>query len=325
MSCVVAKKAMGCHCYDSIARLLECPFLDAHNNFCPPPLFLIPPNEPATHFPSVHPVSLHGSVQFVRGDMYVRDMSRTSGHTGSPTAVDWNPLERDRVLSSSRDGSARVWNLNGKTQFDKLVCDKVFSAKNSKGQRTNVTAVTYHPGGREFVLGTSCGSLQVWNATKVTVRPERAVFDAHGEGKAIQSLRFNGDGTQLASRADDGGTVQVWGYRKISRSGRPVTSCPGVPNADERPTVSFSPDGKMLVAGSFVVRKAEDGKIKESGKVKIFKLSDAAESKMVAQIKAPVGVFHVVWHPKLNQILAGCSDGRYECLPQPLSCAVFPG
>ena len=82
--------------------------------------------------------------------MYVVDQAKTSGHTAAVTGVAWHPLERDIVLSSSNDGSARLWNLNGKTQFQMLVCEKVFQPKSIKGQRTNVTCIAYHPGGREF-------------------------------------------------------------------------------------------------------------------------------------------------------------------------------
>eukprot|EP00957_Ditylum_brightwellii_P203093 15333189-Ditylum_brightwellii.AAC.1 len=99
--------------------------------------------------------------------MYVTDQSKTTGHTSTTTSVSWHPLERDIVLTSSIDGSARLWNVaKGKTQFQKLCCTSVYRAKDSKGRRTNVTCVTFHPSGRQFALGTSCGSIQIWNATK---------------------------------------------------------------------------------------------------------------------------------------------------------------
>ena len=167
-------------------------------------------------------LTLSHSIQFVRGDMYVTDQARTSGHTAGVTGVDWHPLERDVVLTSSMDGSARIWNLNGKTQFHMLVCDKVYRAKNVKGQRVGVTAVAFHPGGREFVLGTACGSIQIWNATRVGARPERVVYHSHGEGRPVNSLSYNVDGSQIVSRSSQDDKVKVWDARRLSRSCKPV-------------------------------------------------------------------------------------------------------
>ena len=266
---------------------------------------------------------IHDSIQFVRGDMYVTDQARTSGHTAGVTGVDWHPFQRDTVLTGSMDGSARLWNLNGKTQFNMLVCDKVYRAKNSKGQRVGVTAVAFHPGGREFVLGTACGSIQVWNATRVGARPERVVYNAHEQGgstgRAIHSLEYNVDGTQIVSRSSQDDTVKVWDARKLSRSCSPVTTCQGLATVHERSNAVFSPDGSLVCAGVSEYEKGPNGERIESGSLKIFLVKGETLSKktppgsLLLELPAPVGVGVVAvnWHPKLNQILAACSDGRY--------------
>jgi FHA domain/WD domain, G-beta repeat len=73
--------------------------------------------------------------QFVRGDMYVRDPTKTVGHTGTVTSVQCHPLESAIVITSSIDGSIRMWNIRtGKNQFQKfLTCDSIASIKNRKG------------------------------------------------------------------------------------------------------------------------------------------------------------------------------------------------
>lgn len=246
------------------------------------------------------------------------DQARTSGHTAGVTGVDWHPLERDVVLTSSMDGSARLWNLNGKTQFHMLVCDKVYRAKNAKGQRVAVTAVAFHPGGREFVLGTTCGSIQIWNATRVGARPERAVFDSHGVGRPINSLAYNLDGSQIVSRSSDDDAIRVWDARRLSRSCAPVATCSGLPTVHDRSNAVFSPDGRLVCAGTSEYEKGPNGERVESGSVKIFLVVKGGTSSkketgsLLLELPAPngVGVVAVDWHPKLNQIFAGCSDGR---------------
>lgn len=263
-------------------------------------------------------LSLLRRIQFVRGDMYVTDQARTSGHTAGVTGVDWHPLEREIVLTSSMDGSARLWNLNGRTQFHMLVCDKVYRAKNAKGQRVGVTAVAFHPGGREFVLGTACGSIQIWNATRVGARPEKVVFHSHGEGRPVNSLAFNVDGSQIASRSGEDDTVNVWESRRLSRSCVPVVTCQDLPTVHERSNAVFSPDGRLVCAGSSEYRKGPDNKRIESGSIKLFLggISDASRKQkpgaLLLELSAPdgVGVVAVDWHSKLNQIFACCSDGR---------------
>jgi WD repeat-containing protein 70 len=247
-------------------------------------------------------------MEFIRGDMYVTDMARTTGHTASVTGVAWHPLERDVVLTSSTDGSARLWNLNGKTQFHKLVCDKVYRAKNERGQRTGVTSVVFHPGGREFALGTACGSIQIWSTARVGIRPERVVFDK----LPITSLVYNFDGSRLASRSPNSNVVKVWDVKQMSPSCQPMYTLEGLPNEHERANSAFSPDGKYLTAGTSEYTKGQDGRRVEKGLLKVFKLGDQPSIKPVSSIlelDMRIGVVMVQWHAKINQVFVGCSDG----------------
>lgn len=241
------------------------------------------------------------------------DMARTSGHVNEITGVDWHPLERDIVLSASLDGSARIWNLNGKTQFQKLVCDKVYRAKNSRGQRTAVTAVAYHPGGREFALGTACGSLQIWNSTKVGPRPERVVYDCHTIGKPITAMVYNAGGSQIATRSSNDCSVHVWDAPRLCKSSKPVATCANVPTIYERANCDFSPNGKYLVVGCSGFENMDAGKRQEVGTVRIFHIDKGQQGRPLDDVpsKPGVGVVQVNWHPKLNQIFVGCSDARY--------------
>jgi len=248
-------------------------------------------------------------VEFIRGDMYVTDMARTTGHTASVTGVCWNPLERDMVLTCSTDGSARLWNLNGKTQFHKLVCDKVYRAKNERGQRTGVTSAVYHPSGREFALGTACGSIQIWSTARVGGRPERVVYDKMGP---ITSLVYNFDGSILAARSSDSSIVKVWNAKKIKPSSKPICTLEELPNEHERANCDFSPDGNFLIAGTSEYIKDDNGTKREKGSLKVYKLPEAQSNQPVSsfmEFDMSAGVILVQWHPKINQIFLCCSDG----------------
>lgn len=188
-------------------------------------------------------------IQFVRGDMYVTDQAKTSGHTAAVTDVDWHPLKRDVVVTGSTDGSARLWNVvKGKTQFKMLVADKVFSAKNERGQRTGVTVVRFHPGGREVAIGTSCGSVQIWRWDRSSGRPERVAFVLHGKENPVSSLEYNVDGSKLVTRSSADDTMKVWNAQRLSRSAEPLSICADVTSSHDKANVAISPDSNYICA-----------------------------------------------------------------------------
>jgi WD repeat-containing protein 70 len=289
--------------------------------------------------PTVFDRDGHVVVQFCRGDMYVTDPAKTVGHTAQVTSVDWHPLERDVVLTGSLDGSARLWNLNGKTQFEKLVCDKVFAVKSARGQRTSVTSVAFHPGGREFAVGTSCGSIQVFNRSRVrATRPERAVYGAHGSddgttnnNSPVTSLAYSVDGSKLASRCSQDSSVRVWDPRRLSRSSVPTLQCRNVESIHENANACFNSDGSLLCVGQSTARRA--GNLREErGSLLLYEVPDvddppsshassAIRSKdAIPLLTLPIddaAPLMVRWHVKLNQIFVACADGRILILFDP--------
>lgn len=265
-------------------------------------------------------------IKFVRGDMYVTDQTKTVGHTAAVTSVDWHPLERDTVLTASLDGSARLWNLNGRTQFQMLVCDKVFAAKNVRGQRTSVTAVCFHPGGRELALGTSCGSIQVWNRARLSGRPERALFHAHGVDRPITCLVYNVDGSRLASRSANDNTIKVWNAQRMSQSSVPIVICLNIETVHEKSNVAFNSNGTILCAGASFTTAQGDKRV-ENGRLNFYNIPSTSSSSSSASGESILPVLSLdlgqtvpiitQWHSKLNQIFVGCADGGTFILYDP--------
>lgn len=55
--------------------------------------------------------------EFVKGDMYIRDLKNTKGHISGLTCGEWHPKTKETILTSSEDGSLRIWDVNDfKTQ-----------------------------------------------------------------------------------------------------------------------------------------------------------------------------------------------------------------
>jgi WD repeat-containing protein 70 len=46
--------------------------------------------------------------------MYVRDSAKTKGHTHALTYCCWHPFDREKFLTTSEDGTVRIFDLNTK-------------------------------------------------------------------------------------------------------------------------------------------------------------------------------------------------------------------
>ena len=59
--------------------------------------------------------------EFVKGDMYIRDLKNTKGHISGLTCGEWHPKTKEKILTSSEDGSLRIWDVND-FKSQKQVC-----------------------------------------------------------------------------------------------------------------------------------------------------------------------------------------------------------
>ena len=50
--------------------------------------------------------------EFMKGDMYIRDLKNTKGHISGLTWGEWHPRTKETILTSSEDGSLRIWDVN---------------------------------------------------------------------------------------------------------------------------------------------------------------------------------------------------------------------
>jgi WD40 repeat protein len=242
----------------------------------------------------------------------------------------------------------------GKRVFQKwLVCQKVVGkCKNEKGQRTQIVSnLAIHPSGRKIVVGTSCGSIQIWDCfgTGVKSRPLGAVYSAHGGTKPVTYVTFSCDGNRIASRSDSDDTVRIWDANFIEKDNATTNRkygkkrgddevkhspslllavCKGLDALNETANCAFSPDGKFVCAGSSI--NPRDKSSTACGKLKFYQLpeescaskskeapSNSSSNSKIAFVDpiielgvAPnASVLGVAWHPKLNQIAFGTSNG----------------
>ena len=75
---------------------------------------------------------------FAKGDMYISDLNHTKGHTAAITKIFFDPSNHERMLTSSRDSSMRIWDIEDPTQQV-----HVLKIVQGKGRRVAFTTCAY--------------------------------------------------------------------------------------------------------------------------------------------------------------------------------------
>ncbi|RVX19374.1 WD repeat-containing protein 70 [Vitis vinifera] len=230
--------------------------------------------------------------EFVKGDMYIRDLKNTKGHISGLTCGEWHPKTKETILTSSEDGSLRIWDVNDfKSQ------KQVIKPKLARPGRVPVTTCAWDHEGKCIVGGIGDGSIQLWNLKPGWgSRPDIHVERGHSDD--ITGLKFSSDGRILLSRSFDG-SLKVWDLRQMKK---PLQVFEDLPNHYAQTNVAFSPDEQLILTGTSVERESTNGGL--------LCFYDRAKLELVSRvgISPTCSVVQCAWHPKLNQIFVTAGD-----------------
>lgn len=254
-------------------------------------------------------------IKFVRGDMYLRDLSNTKGHTMEVTCVCWHPIERNIIMTASLDGSLRLWDLQGEAAFGNLINKHVLKIRGATGQsRVGATSCCYTNDGNRMIAGAADGSIQMWMSRKVYSRPDVIIRPAHGDNVAVTCVAMSPTESHvLGSRGADG-TIMLWDLRKPKT---PYRKFIDIPNVYPTANLSFSPDGSLLVCGTSVSKRSSEEKSYLAFFETRLDAVVASEACLTVGMKAGSSVISVKWQPKTNQIFCSMSSGLTTVLYDP--------
>eukprot|EP00879_Flechtneria_rotunda_P007172 GHRR01007527.1.p1 GENE.GHRR01007527.1~~GHRR01007527.1.p1 ORF type:complete len:743 (+),score=231.29 GHRR01007527.1:361-2589(+) len=255
--------------------------------------------------------------EFVRGDMYIRDMKNTKGHITGCTGGTWHPIDRYTAVTSSEDGTVRIWDTHN------ILQKTVIRPTTPSAARVAVTTCRYNSDGKLLAAGLMDGTIQVWGvggtfgrsaAVGIVLppsaqmvekqgwsyvsRPSQLMRGAHERDNEITSLAFRQDDRLLASRSMDG-TLKLWDLRAFKS---PLAIWDNLPTNYPTTDVIFSPDERLLLTGTAA------GTGREQAGAVVF--VDVRELKEVRRVGMPSHVAALRWHGRLNQIFVGVGDKR---------------
>ena len=241
-------------------------------------------------------------------------LSTLAGHTGKITSCQFSP-DGTRVISSSSDGTLRVWDANAGRELMTLVgsgggpidassdepADFLLeSLQELEAEYAGVQDCALAADGRRILSAHQDGSLRTWD---LATGNEFAVFGGHGS--SVTRCAISPDGRQILSGGTDG-RLKIWDAND-GRLLRVIVTSDDEDKSwayrDEPVGCGFSPDGTQLIS---ISRKGE------------FKLWDAATGSRVAAFggsdwsdhKKEVCTFssdgsHVLWRDQVWDVATG--------------------
>ncbi|KAL1974497.1 hypothetical protein VTN31DRAFT_4701 [Thermomyces dupontii] len=259
---------------------------------------------PATPQPRILDRDGEVLTEFVKGDMYLRDMHNTKGHISEVTSAAWCPTDYNYCATAGTDSTVRIWDVNnGRSQKEVIVHKS--RAAGSAG-RTRMTAVAWaspKQGGPNVLVAAALdGSLIMWSGNGPFRRPAAEIHDAHARDTWTSGLDISGDGRLVVTKGGDD-TIKLWDTRKFKQPLKTV-SHPSISSHYPTSNIRFSPTSANVITGS--------------GTGHLHILNPATlQPELVTPVTPGSPLITVSWHEKLNQILTGSANGETHVLYNP--------
>jgi len=241
-------------------------------------------------------------LECVKGDQYVLDQTRNKGHTAQGNCGAWHPKIKDEFLTCANDATLRIWEVEKGGRHSK----QVIKCKNRRsGLKCHPTACTYSRDGLLVCAVCNDGSIQMWDHRKNFVNVALQVPQAHQAGSEITGVMFGYDNRMLATRGNDE-CLKLWDIRSFKA---PVNTVSGLFSRFDQTDVLFSPDDRLVATGTSMEKGDKGGKL-------VFFDKDTFK-KSFEMVIDDAHVIRAAWHPKLNQVLIGASDGAVRVYYDP--------
>ncbi|OTA93331.1 hypothetical protein M434DRAFT_395746 [Hypoxylon sp. CO27-5] len=259
---------------------------------------------------SAHPqakiLSRDGDIitEFVKGDMYLRDMHNTKGHVSEVTTGTWHPTDKNLCVTAGTDSTLRIWDINNKRSQKEVLVFKSRAA--GAAGRTRMTAVAWGTpaqGGNNVLISAALdGTLVMWSGNGPFTRPAGEIRDAHKPNTWTGGLDISSDGRMVVTRGGDN-LIKLWDTRKFKE---PLVSVEHPSTSDHYPTtnIKYAPNSTSIITGSV------------TGHLHILNPGNL-RPEYTTLVTPGSPLITVDWHPKINQIITGSANAETHVLYNP--------
>jgi WD40 repeat protein len=242
--------------------------------------------------------------EFVKGDMYLRDMNNTKGHVSEITTGTWHPTDKNLCVTAGTDSTLRIWDINNKRSQKEVIVFKSKAAGNAG--RSRMTAVAWgspaQGGNNVLVAAALDGTLVMWGGNGPFLRPAAEIREAHKPNTWTGGIDISSDGRMVVTRGGDN-LIKLWDTRKFKE---PLVTVEHPSTSDHYPmtNIKYGPNSTSIITGS------------TTGHLHILNPGN-----LRAEYTTPVTpgspIITVDWHPKINQIITGSANAETHVLYNP--------
>lgn len=242
--------------------------------------------------------------EFVKGDMYLRDMHNTKGHISEITTGTWHPTDKNVCVTAGTDSTLRIWDINNKRSQKEVI---VFKSKAAGAAgRTKMTTVAWGSpaqGGNNILVAAALdGSLVMYSGNSPFSRPAGEIRDAHKPQTWTGGIDISADGRMIVTRGGDD-LIKLWDTRKFTK---PLVTVSHPSTSDHYSTsnIRYGPNSTSIITGS------------ATGHLHILNPGNL-RAEHVTPITPGSPLITVDWHPKINQIITGSANAETHVLYNP--------
>ncbi|PWY85841.1 26S protease regulatory subunit 4 [Aspergillus sclerotioniger CBS 115572] len=241
--------------------------------------------------------------EFVKGDMYLRDLHNTKGHISEVTSGAWCPTDENLCATAGTDSTVRIWDANvGRSQKEVIVHKSKMAGSAGRSKMTAVAWGTPKQGGPNVLVAAALdGSLVMWGGNGPHTRPSAEIRDAHTKDTWTSGIDISSDGRLVITKGGDD-TIKLWDTRKFKQ---PITTV-AHPSSTRYTSsnIIFSPTSANVLTGS------------ETGHLHILNPA-TLKPELVTPVTPGSPVISVLWHEKMNQIITGSANAETHVLYNP--------
>ncbi|EDN06271.1 conserved hypothetical protein [Histoplasma mississippiense (nom. inval.)] len=213
----------------------------------------------------------------------------------------FNPLYPSQVLVISATPQAKIFDRDGDMITEFVKGDMYLrDMRNTKGHISEITSGAWSP--TDYNLCVTAGTDMMWSGDGPFLRPSAQIQGAHTKDTWTSGLDISPDGRLVVTRGGDD-TIKLWDTRKFKT---PITTVSHISGSkySHNANIMFSPSGANIITGS------------ETGDLHILN-----PATLKPELSTPVTpgspLISVLWHEKLNQIVAGSANGETHVLYNP--------